>query len=302
MKRKVIQIANSTQLVSLPRKWANLNNIKKGDEIELEEKGSKLILHIEKTPKSMSTEIDIKSNEHYLKYIFHGLYKRGYDKVILKYDDSKIIEDIQAKLHDEIIGFEIVEQRPKYCIIKSIVAANKEEFEVIVRRTFILLKTMSHELLEALDDLNPTTLKNMLHFEVTNNKYTSFCRRIINKGNYEHCEKATYAYCIVEALENLADEYKHLIKWLLKKNYNKKISSGVIKIYKELTDLIDEAYNTYYKFDIEKAISIFLKRKELIKKSYEIPCNEREKRITHYLINIAQKINDLIKFRLEMEL
>lgn len=250
----------------------------------------------------MSAEIDIKSSEHYLKYILHGLYKRGYDEVVLRYNDPKIIEEIQAKLHDEIIGFEIVEQKQKYCIIKSIVAANKEEFDIIVRRTFILLKTMSQEILEALDDLDPIILKNMLHFEVTNNKYTSFCRRIINKGNYKDYKKATYAYCIVETLENLADEYKHLIKWLLKNKENKRISKEIIKIYKELTSLIEAAYNAYYKFDMGKAISIFLKRKELIKKSYETPCNENEKRITHHSINIAQKINDLIKFKLEMEL
>ena len=33
MKRKVIQIANSTQLISLPRKWSQKYGVKKGDEI-----------------------------------------------------------------------------------------------------------------------------------------------------------------------------------------------------------------------------------------------------------------------------
>ena len=33
MKRKVIQIAESTQLISLPRRWAMKCNVKKGDEL-----------------------------------------------------------------------------------------------------------------------------------------------------------------------------------------------------------------------------------------------------------------------------
>ena len=37
MRRKVIQIAESTQLISLPRKWALKYNIKKGEELEIEE-------------------------------------------------------------------------------------------------------------------------------------------------------------------------------------------------------------------------------------------------------------------------
>ena len=35
MKRRVIQIGNSTQLISLPRKWAQQFGVKKGDEILL---------------------------------------------------------------------------------------------------------------------------------------------------------------------------------------------------------------------------------------------------------------------------
>ena len=35
MKRKVIQIADSTQLISLPRKWSLAHGIKKGDELEI---------------------------------------------------------------------------------------------------------------------------------------------------------------------------------------------------------------------------------------------------------------------------
>ena len=43
MKRSVIQIANSTQLISLPRKWSLKFNIQKGDELEVEEEGNKLL-------------------------------------------------------------------------------------------------------------------------------------------------------------------------------------------------------------------------------------------------------------------
>ena len=44
MKRKVIQIADSTQLISLPRKWALKYGIKKGDELDVEEQGSNVLV------------------------------------------------------------------------------------------------------------------------------------------------------------------------------------------------------------------------------------------------------------------
>ena len=125
---------------------------------------------------------------------------------------------------------------------------------------------------------------------------------MLNKYGYKDNNKITYIYCIVETLESIADEYKHFINCLLKKSFKRKINPSIIDIYRELTSLLEDAYDTYYKFDMEKAVSIFLKRKELIRKSYSVPKTLTGKRITHHSINIAQKINDLIKFRLETEL
>ena len=55
MRRKVIQIANSTQLISLPRKWSLQFNIKKGDELEVEEQGSKLSIAAKEQATNLST-------------------------------------------------------------------------------------------------------------------------------------------------------------------------------------------------------------------------------------------------------
>lgn len=57
--RKVIQIANSTQLISLPRKWTQKYGVKKGDELEVVEDGSKVIISTEKGQESGNIEVDI---------------------------------------------------------------------------------------------------------------------------------------------------------------------------------------------------------------------------------------------------
>ncbi|MFC1723694.1 AbrB/MazE/SpoVT family DNA-binding domain-containing protein, partial [Nanoarchaeota archaeon] len=44
MRRKAIKLATNTLVISLPSKWAQRNNIIKGSELELDEKGSYLIL------------------------------------------------------------------------------------------------------------------------------------------------------------------------------------------------------------------------------------------------------------------
>lgn len=57
--RKVIQIAGSTQLVSLPRAWAKKNNIIKGQEIEVQEDGDKIIITASSEPVVETAELDI---------------------------------------------------------------------------------------------------------------------------------------------------------------------------------------------------------------------------------------------------
>ena len=63
MRRKVIQIADSTQLVSLPRKWAQNYGIKKGDELEVTEHGNRVMISVDKNPQTESIEIDLSNLE-----------------------------------------------------------------------------------------------------------------------------------------------------------------------------------------------------------------------------------------------
>ena len=44
MKRKAIQLASQTIVVSLPAKWVRQQGIKKGDEIDVEERGKELVI------------------------------------------------------------------------------------------------------------------------------------------------------------------------------------------------------------------------------------------------------------------
>ena len=59
MRRKVLQIAESTQLISLPRKWTLKYNIQKGDELEVEENGNKIQISTEKVQEPGNIEVDI---------------------------------------------------------------------------------------------------------------------------------------------------------------------------------------------------------------------------------------------------
>ena len=121
MRRKVIQIANSTQLVSLPRKWALEHGIKKGDELDVEVQGNKIMINSGLSkPVSKNIELDFAGLAPLLKRALHALYKVGYDSVLLHYNNPELIKAIQINLRDETLGYEVIEQKSNSCIIKTV--------------------------------------------------------------------------------------------------------------------------------------------------------------------------------------
>ena len=81
MKRKVIQIAGSTQLVSLPRQWAKAHNILRGQEIDVQEDGNRVVISASNAPPVERAEIDISELNGMVARFIHALYKRGVDEL-----------------------------------------------------------------------------------------------------------------------------------------------------------------------------------------------------------------------------
>ena len=90
MKRKIIQIANSTYLVSLPKKWCVDNNLKKGEEIDVEPKGGEVTITAEKKIIPTSTEMDItRLDRTSIFFAIRALYKKGYDEIKLTFKNPE---------------------------------------------------------------------------------------------------------------------------------------------------------------------------------------------------------------------
>ena len=71
-----------TQLVSLPIKWTRQFNIKKGDELEVEEQGNKIIVSTEREIASSKVEIDFRGKDpELIRRALTSLYRSGYDEI-----------------------------------------------------------------------------------------------------------------------------------------------------------------------------------------------------------------------------
>jgi len=81
MRRRVIQIAESTQLISLPRKWALRYGIKKGEELEVEEQGNKLLVSSGHDAGGKKTVLDVRGQPKLKRRSICAAYLKGYDEI-----------------------------------------------------------------------------------------------------------------------------------------------------------------------------------------------------------------------------
>ena len=275
MKRKVIQIANSTQLVSLPRKWAIEHNVKKGDELELEIIGNRIEVSTERKNDTPSTiKLDITGlDRSSLMFYIRSAYRRGYDVIDVQFNKQltphyRLNKDVRviSIIHQEVnrlVGVEVVTQRENYCQIRDISKGSIQEFDAIMRRIFLLLIDASKDFEEAANN-NDLVLAETIeekHDSIT--KFVSYCLRLLNKEGYKKNEDTTFLFYMIAVLDRIIDYFKYAARDVIayKKPLKKETKKGIDLICKSL----QMYYDTYYKFEMKKVTHLYENRDDVIK-------------------------------------
>lgn len=292
MKRKVNRLGPVTLSITLPAKWVKENNVSKGDELDVEPKEKELIIRTEGEKQPLKTTLDISNLAPFSRRCIDAIYKKGYDEVEILFKKQSDLADIEKAINLEARTFEIVKQGDQRCTIKSISEPPKEEFEMLLRRTFILLKEMSTEILDALKEQDRERIRNAETLEHTNNKLTHLMRRMLNKEGYAQPENTTLIYCIVEELEKIADELKFLLTYLAD---NPTKHKEILTLFEEVNSFIALFYEVFYKYDHTKAVELYKLRKHIVSRSMDLmkKLPNQECIILHYLINVTNFTFDM---------
>ncbi|MEM4282567.1 MAG: hypothetical protein QW559_00650 [Candidatus Woesearchaeota archaeon] len=295
MKRKVIQIANSSKLVSLPKEWCEKNNIKKGDELDLLIDSNTIRIFASALPKVERVEIKVSDYGKKITSIIYALYKKGVDEIKIIVDSPGVSEDIAALISKAMIGYEIVEQSAHQYVIKN-VSGHIEGFEQMLRRIFTLLLSMADEGYKSLRDKAFRNFSELIALEEANNRFSVACRRILNKGYPINYPLIGPIYNLIDLLENIADGYKYLYKDLEKmKDYEPSLE--VLEYFKEINSSLRGHYNLFYNFDPKLVEESLLKKEKVIKNGLELLKKKKKKTeivIIHHLHMLAHQIFDAL--------
>ncbi|MBN2454234.1 phosphate uptake regulator PhoU [Candidatus Woesearchaeota archaeon] len=270
MKRKVIQIAGSTQLVSLPRSWSKRHSIQKGEELDVQEDGNRVIISNSARPQVEKAEFNADEFSNMVVRAIGAFYRRGVDELKINFTNPKVLDQISYELSKETSGFEVLEQGKNYCVVKY-VGGSIEEFDLILRRTFLLLNTMAEETAEAIKNGEFDRINNIASLEEANNRFTSICRRYLNKGGSTNYSKIGPLYHIIQELENIADEYKYICQHFAHlKNKKVKLDKQAVDTFMLANSTIRKFYELFYKFDKQKILELREIRTKVVERGHDV--------------------------------
>ena len=249
MQRKIIHLGTDTFVVSLPSVWVKHHKLKKGDNLEVEEAGPKLVVYPSSESKGSKIVVDVSGTRPMIKRILGALYKAGYDEFEVRFETDEEFKSIKEVM-GEFIGFEITESGRKSAIVRNISHIITDEFGSIQRKMLFVILTMADDALAAAKSRDWERLQLLAAMDADVNRYADFCRRILNTAGHRVVNRVPPSYYIVEQLERIGDSYRDICLYIGQKRFQ--VSKNLAEFYVKTTIFLREFQKVYYDFDTVK--------------------------------------------------
>ena len=296
MKRKAIQLANKTTVVSLPIKWVKENNIKKGEDLEVEEDGENLIVRSSKERSSNKITINLNDNmdKIIIRNLFFFAHTLGHDEIELKFG-SKINPNQISELATQFDGIELLKQTEDSAIFTQVVDESSKKFEEILNRAFEVTGYLADETLNLIKKKDYKSLKNLFPLERSNTRLTNHCSRILLKKWPYNKSDVLFLFMINWYLELIADFYRKICYELsLENKTNKILSKDTISLIGKTNKLFDDYFKLFKKFDMNLLTLILKEKRQIGEKMGKIFYTHKgiDPIVGHYLMDIVTYVQD----------
>lgn len=296
MRRKVSKIGASTLMVSLPSKWCKANQLKKGDEVEIDvEKNFISISKDGKEKKEKEINSDISNFSKYLlsRYL-ESLYLSGYSKITLTYSNQEVFSDKEQKrinlksviknLTNRFIGMEIVSQSRNRTELHCFLLDEEKDLNKIEKRIFFLLKDIVSEFFQSLNNHEEFHKSIYDHHDSITKFITYYLRALDQSEKNEEEKKQLYSLYMI--IDKLLDKFRHLNEMVCKYGCSNKVK----KHLEEIFDLLFEQFSALHKSNLPP--ELVTKRYNLVRKIENHKYSLNEVKVINEVKIFLDTIND----------
>lgn len=294
MKRKINLVGQNTLTVSLPSKWAEKHNIKKGDEIELIEDKENLTISINKEGKEKKLkeiEINLSAEEwRHIRLILGGIYKKGFDVVKIKYPSEKAFKLIQESVNN-LMGYEIFENGSDYCIIKSMILESEDELKNATNRFIHSIKTIRTIVREDYVTQEYKRYEETVNYRNTGWKFRDYSMRLGFNKLQDSPSKHGFII-VIWTLEKINRNYMKIYESMQQKKA--KTEKETIIFYDKVSDYFDFLTKIIHSPELKDIEKLNDHYNQLMDKGMKlIDKTKNDAQIIAYLIENVRRIQDL---------
>lgn len=331
MRRKVIKQGHNTLTITLPSEWTKKLNIKPGDEINLIEDSSSLILNGKQNNDFKTTTIDITGfSVPMLWRFFQSAYREGYDEIILKFDPkvteyenvynyyathfeySRVGENPKkipalnmiSELVGRFIGMEIIDHGDDYCVIREMGDFSGKEFDNSLRRIFLLILDLFDKIISLIEKnkIGDISLCKTIHtMDINVDRFIDYCCRINNKIKDSSFQKnKQMIFSTLFLLELLGDEFKYIGAHLAR---TKKRVTELLPFIQIVKEHFEMYYHLFYKFDRDEVIKFGKNDFKIYNDHFKLRESKDKdvQSIRRHFMQVSKFIFCLMELRIEME-
>ena len=287
--RKIISLGRSSLVISLPKHWIELNELKQGDMVSVavqrdrslvifpgrgRREDRKITLHIDSDEKPVS--IARKVIACYLNGYF-GI--RLISKSIFTVAQQRAIRDVSRRLY-----MRIMESNAKHIYIQTLIDETKASVDTAVRRMHTIAISMYRDALNSLRNRDVSLAKVVYSLDNDVDHFSSFILRLIrsvilnpeltNPIGLELIDCPDYQ-TLLHRIEQVADRAANIAKYtIMLKGAIKEIPDAILELIlragEEVSDAYDRAVKAFFSKDAAEANRIIEFQEKIVRLDQEI--------------------------------
>ncbi len=308
--RRVQKTGTSTYIVSLPKEWVETNGIKEKEEIEIKEKGKKLVIskHFKKEVKVIDGSE--KPTEQVIRELISA-YIEGSENIVV--ENISDLKKIVVFVKESLIGMEVIKDID-IIEIKNIIDEERYPLMDIIYRVKDIVNWMIENSFKALKENNSELCESILEKDKEIDRLTLFSFRIINEILNDNVspvlpmnvKEILSIYSVFELMEKVGDSAKNISESIIDVLKEGDIDNDSYKFLESLKDRTMKNFNMMLELlegnDISRASYMIDKLKENEKKKSlsfrEIPLNRKTEKVIPQITIIVENlynINTMVK-------
>ena len=290
--RKLQFTGGSTYIISLPKRWIDQNQLKKGSEIKLRQEEGGLLSILPN-----NAELPHKRDEAWIKVNLNdspelvirktvSTYLVGYSVIHIKSEGQKQLSTIQRRelktfSRNMLVGTEIVTDTPEELTLQVLLSYPELSIQSAMRRMSIITSSMQRDAIAALKELSSQRAKEVL---ITDNEVDRFNLyvvrqlknaiqnpRIIKEIGLKNARDCLGYRLVTKSVERTADHAARIAENVLQ--LKKKLDPEIVELLEKMSDtaiaMFEAAVESLFRQDYSVAESIVEKTKVVIRMEKE---------------------------------